>query len=119
MIEGSCHCGAIRLKLSVGPKHVIDCNCSICRRYGALWATFESDAVAISGQLEALRAYVWGRRTIRTMHCAICGCVTHWEPTDAQDAPKIGINMRNFDISSMAGIGVRRFDGADSWEYLD
>ncbi len=119
MMEGSCHCGAIRLELATAPDHVIDCNCSICSRYGALWAVFEPDAATISGQLESLRGYVWGRRTIRTMHCAICGCVTHWESISTQDEPKLGINMRNFKTSSVTGLKVRRFDGAEGWSYLD
>lgn len=119
MIHGSCHCRAIRLAVPSQPEHLIDCNCSICRRHGALWSLYECNAVNISGRLNLLTPYVWGRRSIRIMHCSTCGCVTHWEPIGTQDQPKMGINMRNFDQLVMRDIKVRRFDGADSWAYLD
>ncbi len=38
MIRVACHCGAVRLSVEPAPRWVLDCNCSICRRYGALWA---------------------------------------------------------------------------------
>ena len=41
MIEASCHCGAVRLEIDSPPDEVTDCHCSICRRYGALWACLE------------------------------------------------------------------------------
>ena len=38
MIRGSCHCDAVTFELLQRPKWLTDCNCSICRRIGALWA---------------------------------------------------------------------------------
>lgn len=73
----------------------------------------------VLGKLEVLRAYVWGAGTIRTMHCGICGCVTHWEPVEKQAELRLGVNMRNFEASAVAEIRVRHFDGADRWVYLD
>ena len=35
------------------------------------------------------------------------------------DAGKFGINMRNFDPDELGSLRLRRFDGADSWTYLD
>ena len=37
-VAASCHCGACILAVAVAPVEVTDCNCSICRRYGVLWA---------------------------------------------------------------------------------
>ena len=36
--EGSCHCGAIIVTITDDPVEVSECNCSICRRIGALCA---------------------------------------------------------------------------------
>ena len=41
--EGSCHCGAIGITLEDDPVEASECNCSICRRTGALW-TYASPA---------------------------------------------------------------------------
>ena len=38
MIKAACHCGAVRFELEAPPAWVLDCNCTLCRRYGALWA---------------------------------------------------------------------------------
>jgi hypothetical protein len=37
MLRASCHCGAVVLELARRPRTLTECNCSICRRYGALW----------------------------------------------------------------------------------
>lgn len=38
MVEGSCHCGAVRWRFAGVPESATACNCSVCRRYGALLA---------------------------------------------------------------------------------
>ena len=43
MIEATCHCGAVRLKAPHPPQSVTDCNCSICRLLGVLWAYYNPD----------------------------------------------------------------------------
>jgi hypothetical protein len=35
--QGSCHCGRVTFELDADLTHVIDCNCSLCGRRGALW----------------------------------------------------------------------------------
>jgi len=119
MLEASCHCGAVRITVPGRPEYLVDCNCSICRRNGALWAFYEAESVALRGHPENTTEYIWGQRTIRTMHCKICGCATHWEPLDPKAGTRFGINARNFDPTAVDGVRVRKFDGADTWAYVD
>ena len=50
-MDGSCHCGAVRWRFEGVPTSATSCNCSICRRHGALWAYgFEGEAFTISGE---------------------------------------------------------------------
>ena len=119
MLAGSCHCGAVRIELASAPGHVIDCNCSICRRYGALWALIEASEVRVAGHPGNTAGYEWGKRSIRTFHCRTCGCVTHWEPIVPDAGTRFGVNMRNFDPGALAAMPIRHFDGAESWAYLD
>ena len=114
-----CHCGRIRIELSGPPEYLVDCNCSICRRYGALWAFYDLSGSRIEGASEHAAGYVWGPRTITTFHCRHCGCVTHWEPLEPQAGSKFAINARLLEPGAVEGVRVRRFDGADSWTYLD
>ena len=97
MHEGSCHCGAVRLTLPATPAVATDCNCSLCRRIGGPWVYFEFGSVKIEAEPDALVAYCQGDRTLRTMHCRTCGCVTHWEPLAAAPGAKHGVNLGNFD----------------------
>lgn len=119
LLEGSCHCGAVRLVISQPPTHIIKCNCSICIRLGALWAHYESCEVKIEGHPENTSAYVWGKETLRTIRCTTCGCATHWEALTPQAGAEVGVNMNNFDQGLIQGTPVRIFDGANTWTYLD
>ncbi len=118
MLNGSCHCGQVRITVPARPDALVLCNCSICRRNGALWAFYGRDELAIEGHPAHTTGYEFGPRTITTFHCAGCGCTTHWEPLKP-DATKFGINMRNFHPDDLGDLRLRRFDGADTWTYLD
>ena len=37
--KGSCHCSRVTFELDAKVDYAVYCNCSICRRRGALWAT--------------------------------------------------------------------------------
>ena len=37
-MNGSCHCGRVTWTLKTPPTSVTACNCTVCRRYGVLWA---------------------------------------------------------------------------------
>jgi hypothetical protein len=118
-LEGSCHCGDVRLTVSHPPLHIINCNCSICLRLGARWAHYASAVVKIEGHPQHTSAYVWGAKTLKTMRCNTCGCVTHWEALRPEAGAEVGVNMNNFDQRLIRGIAVRNFDGAQTWAYLD
>lgn len=119
MHQGSCHCGAVRLRLPSTPAVATKCNCSLCRRIGGPWVYFEFGTVAIEGHPEHTVAYVQGDRTLSTIHCRTCGCVTHWEPLPPTPGTRHGVNLGNFDPALIASVPVRRFDGADTWSFLD
>ena len=120
MIKSSCHCGAVTLSLPEAPTQLTDCNCSICRRIGALWAYYPVAEVQVTGHPEHTAEYVWGDKTLRTVRCAHCGNVTHWEPLQPAADSKMGVNTRLFEDPTLAATAVvRRFDGADTWRFID
>ena len=119
MHEGSCHCGAVQLTLPATPTEATQCNCSLCRRGGGPWVYFAFGSVRITGHPESTVEYVWGDRTIRNIRCKICGSVTHWEPLVPEQGARHGVNLGNFDPTLIASVRVRRFDGANTWKFLD
>lgn len=64
MIEATCHCGAIHLAIDHAPDEVTDCNCSICHRYGVLWAYYSPRQVRQTTGIGETEAYLWGERSI-------------------------------------------------------
>ena len=79
-MDGSCHCGAVRWRFEGAPTSATACNCSICRRYGALWAYgFEGEAFTVSGETAT---YVWNREWLAFHFCARCACVVAWLATN-------------------------------------
>jgi hypothetical protein len=119
LLHGACHCGAVRLTLPAAPDTATSCNCSLCRRTGGIWAYYALGTVAIEGHPEHTESYVWGDRTLHNFRCRICGIVTHWEPIDPAPGARHGVNLRNFDPALLASVTVRRFDGADTWKFMD
>ena len=95
--ETTCHCGAVTIRMQRRIRKLTRCNCSICRRYGALWAYQQRKAVTVSDKDGLLRSYRWGKDKIEFFHCSACGCVTHYEQTDRREdgSDMCAVNMRN------------------------
>jgi len=117
-IDASCHCGAVHLEITTAPETVTDCNCSICRRYGALWAYYSPRQVGIAATGSATEIYMWNDRSIEFHRCKICGCITHWAAVDKR-SDRMGVNARLMDPDVLGAVRVRKLDGAVSWKYLD
>jgi len=115
MIESSCICGAVRLEITRAPDEVTDCNCTLCRRYGALWAYYSPKDVSVPTGLTD--TYSRPPKKIEFHRCKTCGCVTHWSPTDGRNG--MGVNARLMEPDVLARARVRRLDGLKTWKYLD
>lgn len=118
MIRTTCHCGAVAIAIPHAPPTLTQCDCSICRRYGTLWAYFPRDEVSITAAPGATAAYVWGRKTLQFVRCRSCGCITHWEPIVPSRRQRVGVNARNFDPLQLGSLRIRRLDGAVTEKYL-
>ncbi len=118
MVEASCHCGAVVLELQAPPETVTACNCSICRRYGVLWAYYDPSEVDIRFDSEPTDTYQWDDETIAFHRCRLCGCVTHWSPLDVTRR-RMGVNARLIAPEVLAAAQIRYLDGAVTEAYVD
>jgi hypothetical protein len=116
LIESSCDCGAVHLKINRVPDEVTDCNCTLCRRYGALWAYYSPKDVIVPGGLTD--TYMRGAKQIEFHRCKNCGCVTHWAPLD-KTRDRMGVNARLIEPEVLARARIRRLDGLNTWKLLD
>ena len=119
MLTATCHCGAVRVDVPRRPRSLTNCNCSICHRYGTLWAYYKASEVLVSAAPGAMREYVWGDKLLRFVRCGSCGCVMHWERIAPAASSRMGVNGRNFDPAQLSDVRIRRLDGASTWKYLD
>ena len=119
MLTATCHCGAVRLEVPRKPRRLTNCNCSICRRYGTLWAYYKASDVRVISARGATHGYSWGDKSLRFVRCSKCGCIMHWEAAHPTDSSRMGINARNFEPSAIASTRIRRLDGASTWKFLD
>lgn len=106
-VTGSCHCGAVRIEVPSAPKWVARCNCSICRRTGALVAYYRPDEVRVEGETAT---YSTGDRFIRFHHCPTCACHTHWSANPEALAGDLPGDVRAV-LAERMGINARLLDG--------
>lgn len=121
VLTGTCHCGAISFT-HAAPEKLVRCNCSACRRFGALWAHGPMDAITVTANgptTRYIRADSDGDLTF--VSCATCGTTTHWEPSDltAKTATYMAVNGALAEPETTKHLPLRLFDGADTWTFLD
>ena len=102
----TCHCGTVSIRLSEKPATVFECNCSICRRLGVLWAYYHCDDAVFESGEGTTRAYAWNHRILALHSCATCGCTTHWIATDPAFRERMGVNARLIDGLSRENTAV-------------
>ncbi|MHC0054386.1 GFA family protein [Actibacterium sp. D379-3] len=75
----TCHCGAIELevRLSDGFNTAGRCNCSFCRRRGAIAVSAPLDGVRIVRGADHIALYQWNTMTAKHYFCPTCGIYTH------------------------------------------
>jgi GNAT superfamily N-acetyltransferase len=116
-LQGSCHCKAVTWAFKAMPDSATACNCTVCRRYGALWAyDYEGEGISVSGPTGL---YVRGK-AIEFHFCASCGCVAYWraQSADAQGRRRIAVNLRLTEPGPVARLPIDHFDGLDTFDDL-
>jgi len=77
--RASCHCGAVVLELAL-PDGIVSprrCDCSICRRKGAIVASVALSGITVLQGQDALQLYQFNTRTAKHYFCRHCGIHTH------------------------------------------
>ena len=119
MLEGSCHCGACRWSLEGEPGRVTSCNCTLCRRYGALWAyDYENERIRLEGPAASYaRADQETPAHLEILFCPTCGGMLAWRgfAMDQQGRRRMAVNLRMAEPEAVASLLVEHLDGLVSW----
>ena len=107
---GSCHCGRVRFKVEANLDQVRVCDCSICRRRGALIHRVAEDALELLSPLEDLTTYKFHTQQATDYFCAECGILPFRRP---RTAPHMwAINVRCLEGVDLDTIPVERVFGS-------
>ena len=74
-----CHCGSVVLELDL-PEGIVDprrCDCSMCRRRGAIVAPVTLDRLKVIEGADNLGLYTFNTHTAQHFSCRTCGIYTH------------------------------------------
>lgn len=104
----SCHCGHIKLVVDHDLEKLLQCNCSTCRRFGAIHWYVPAAAVTLAEPKRSLSTYVW--RFVHEGHhfCGTCG--TSLMRTGYPDGT-IAVNAACIEEVDVFTLEVSRFDG--------
>ena len=112
--RASCHCGAVELELEL-PDGIVDprrCDCSICRRKGAVVASVPLSGIHIVKGAEYLTLYQFNTQTAKHYFCSRCGIYTHHQRRSNPE--QYGYNVGCLEgINPLAIEGVPTNDGVN------
>ncbi|ELA7287656.1 GFA family protein [Vibrio parahaemolyticus] len=75
----TCHCGKVDLELTLpnGIEKPRRCDCSMCRRRGAIVASVPLSGIRIVQGDDVLKLYQFNTHTAKHFFCSECGIYTH------------------------------------------
>jgi hypothetical protein len=121
MLEGTCHCKAVRWTFDGMPESVTACNCTLCRRYGVLWIyDYEGERISISGPTTVYKRKEKAQHALEIHFCSSCGCVICWRGLhlEPDGLRRMAVNLRLTEPGPVAHLPIDPFDGLDTFEDL-
>lgn len=113
--KGSCHCGAVQYEVTTAlDTPVISCNCSICRRKGALLHCVPADDFKLLAGKDAVSDYQFNTHNIHHLFCKTCGIGSFSTGTAPNGARLVMINMRCLDDVDPDALTVTKYDGKNA-----
>jgi len=78
----TCHCGTVEAEINLDGDlaKVIKCNCSICKRKGAIMSMVKNEDFKIVKGEDKLTLYQFHSKVAKHYFCSVCGIYTHHHP---------------------------------------
>ena len=99
----SCHCGNVEAEIFSSEKisKFLKCNCSLCKRKGAIMSMVKNEDFKILKGEDNLKLYQFHTKVAKHFFCLTCGVYTHHNPRSNP---------------SMTGFNVGCIDNIDSFK---
>ena len=78
----TCHCNAIEIDIDISGNldKTLRCNCSLCKRKGALMSMVKNENFKIVKGEDKLKLYQFHTKVAKHYFCSVCGIYTHHNP---------------------------------------
>jgi len=102
----SCHCGLIKAEIGLSGRieKFLKCNCTICKRKGAVMSMVKNEKFKIIKGHNNLKLYQFHSKVAKHYFCSNCGIYTHHHPRSNP---------------SMTGFNVGCIDEIDTFDLKD
>ena len=120
MLTGTCHCGKLSWMFDGMPDSVTACNCTLCRRYGALWIyDYKNERIKLSGPA-TVYARARSNPALEIHFCGACGCVVCWRglKLESDGRRRMAVNLRLTEPGPVAHLPIDHFDGLTTFDDL-
>ena len=112
--HGGCHCGRVRFEVDApAALAVVDCNCSMCTKFGYLHLIVPAGRFRLLQGADALSTYTFNTGTARHHFCSACGVKSFYVPRSHPDG--FSVNARCLDEGTVENLTVQSVDGRN-WE---
>ena len=112
-MQGGCHCGRGRFRVTADLDCVTVCNCSICTKKGFLHLIVPPEQFELVSGKDDLATYTFNTGAAKHTFCKHCGIHAFYVPRS--DPDKIDVNARCIDDIDLAALSLKYFDGKN-WE---
>ena len=109
--SGGCHCGAVRFEAAVDLSQVLQCNCSICMKRGALWSFVQGPQVKFLRGENVVKDYQFGQKKLHHLFCPTCGVGSFSRGTAPDGRDTVAVNVRCLDDIDVGTLAPMPYDG--------
>jgi len=120
-MRGACHCGGASWELEGDPGPITACNCTLCRRYGALWAyDYENARIRLAGETGSYTRPGKADPALEILFCPVCAGVVAWRGLRLEEdgRRRLAVNVRLALPEEVGHLPIDHFDGLDTFDDL-
>ena len=99
-----CHCGEVEAEINMSDnlEKFLKCNCSICKRKGAIMSMVKNENFKIVKGKNKLKLYQFHTKVAKHYFCSECGIYTHHNPRS--NTAMTGFNLGCVDEVDVANL---------------
>ena len=101
----TCHCGKVEAEINLTNKFekIMRCNCSICKKKGAIMSMVKNEDFKIIKGEDKLKLYQFHSKVAKHFFCSECGIYTHHNP-------RINPALTAFNVGCIEEVDIFKLD---------